>query len=71
MEGNKVMKSKYGNCSECGSSLIPVWFIEEEYIIRDGIMYETGRTRKAVDYLFCPNCLNEECVDESFDGPWR
>lgn len=57
------MKFKYGNCSECGSSLIPVWFIEEEY--------ETGRTRKAVDYLFCPNCLNKECVDDSFDGPWR
>ena len=65
------MESKYGECFECGSSLIPVWFIEKEYITKDGIMYETGRTRRAVDYLFCPNCFNKECVDDSFDGPWK
>ena len=65
------MESQYGNCSVCGSPLYPVWFTEEEYKVKDGIMYETGRKRKAVDYLVCCTCLNKVCVDDSFDGPWR
>ncbi len=63
--------NEYGCCCKCGHSLVPVWFTEEEYVTKDGIMCKTGRTRRAVDYLFCENCLHKECVDESFDKPWR
>lgn len=62
----------YGYCEKCGSALNPLWFIEEEYkITADGFWYKTGRTRRAVDYLECPNCFARYCVDDSFDGPWH
>lgn len=61
----------YGNCSKCSAPLEPVWFTEEEYKVENGIMYKTGRKRRAVDYLECPYCLHIETVDDSFDGPWR
>ena len=48
-----------------------VWFIDEEYKTMQGMMYKTGRKRQAVDYLVCPVCYKRECVDDSFDGPWR
>lgn len=63
--------NEYGCCCECGYPLVPVWFTEEEYVTKDGMMWKTGRTRRAVDYLLCENCLHKECVDESFDKPWR
>ena len=66
---------KYGNCKTCGAELNPVFFIEDE------IAYEgyggarhpvrTGRKRRAVDYLVCDICGKKECVDNTFDGPWR
>lgn len=64
------MLNKYGVCSRCKDNLIPIWFIEEEYRTEDGIMYKTGRKRRAVDYLECPTCLKKEFVDDSFDGAW-
>ena len=63
-------KNRYGVCPDCGCGLEPVWFIEEETIVRDGIEYHTGRQRKAVDVLRCPCCLRDVTVDDSFDGPW-
>ena len=65
------MESKYGNCLVCGFPLEPIWFTEKEYVTHNGIMCETGRTRRAVDFLVCSHCLHRECVDDSFDGPWR
>ena len=63
--------SKYGYCSECGAPLEPVWFTEEETKVVGGIMIHTGRTRRAVSHLECPDCFNKEAVDDSFDGPWH
>ncbi len=48
----------FGVC-DCGGSLIPVWFTEEETKVANGIMYKTGRVRKNF------------CVDDTFDGPWH
>lgn len=62
--------SKYGICSICNSDLIPIWFIDEERKTKAGITYKTGRKRKAVDYLECPNCGKKECIDDTFDGNW-
>lgn len=62
--------SIYGECCKCGTSLEPIWFIEEENKVEYGCMYKTGRKRRAVDYLICPYCLHKECVDDSFDGDW-
>ena len=60
----------YGLC-ECGGSLIPVWFTEEEYkVTQDGFQYRTGRKRRAVSHLVCEDCLKNFCVDDSFDGAW-
>lgn len=63
--------SRYGQCPECGADMEAVWFIDEEYKTMQGMMYKTGRKRQAVDYLVCPVCYKRECVDDSFDGPWR
>lgn len=60
----------YGGCSECGTPLEPVWFTEEEYKTVNGCIFKTGRKRRAVDYLVCPNCFHKEIVDNSFDGNW-
>lgn len=60
----------YGFCDRCGGTLIPVWFIEEETKIEHGNMYKTGRRRQACSHLVCGECLNNVCVDDSFDGPW-
>ena len=61
--------SYYGNC-ECGYSLHPVWFTEEETKIENGRMSYTGRERKAVSSLSCSYCLKNYPVDDSFDGEW-
>ena len=47
------------------------WFIEKEYEVIYGCEYPTGRTRRAVNCLYCPCCLKQYVVDDSFDGPWR
>lgn len=62
--------NRYGYCPECGGDLAPVHFIEEEYKICDGRLYKTGRKRWAVSHLVCTRCLKNQCVDDSFDGPW-
>ena len=62
--------NKYGLCTRCKIDLKPIWFIEEEYRTEDGIMYKTGRKRRAVGTLVCPICLKEYCVDDSFVGNW-
>lgn len=56
----------YGKC-DCGCDLKPVWFQETEY--RNNIA--TGRKRMAVSHLFCPDCLENYTVDDSFDEPWQ
>ena len=58
-------------CPKCGSIMIPVWFIEEEEKVVCGRRYKTGRKRMAVSHLECHNCFTKECVDESFDKPWK
>lgn len=57
----------YGECS-CGTSLIPVFFIEEE---RNRNNVKTGRKRRAISCLVCPTCLKNFCIDDSFDEKWR
>lgn len=58
-------------CRQCGSKMLPIWFIEEEERKLNGDTYKTGRKRKAVSHLECPNCFMRETVDDSFDEPWR
>ena len=65
------MLNKYGICKDCKTELQPVWFTQEEKKTENGIMWKTGRKRKAVDYLICPYCGRKECVDDSFDESWR
>lgn len=64
--------NRYGNCSRCGHALRPVFFTQEEELYNKslGMYMKTGRKRQAVDVLVCPECLAEECVDDSFDGEW-
>lgn len=62
--------TKYGECPKCGAFLEAVWFIEDEYKTLQGMLFKTGRKRRAVDFLVCPYCDHKECVDDSFDGPW-
>lgn len=51
------MEDKYGKCS-CGADLTPVWYTKEEYkTTPNGVMRPTGRVRRAVDHLICPNCF--------------
>lgn len=40
----------FGVC-DCGGSLIPVWFTEEETKVANGTMYKTGRVRRACSHL--------------------
>lgn len=51
--------------------MIPIWFTEEEEKVVCGCRYKTGRKRRAVSHLECPNCFTKKCVDESFDEPWK
>ena len=62
------MTEKYGNCAECGESLMATLFIDYE---RDDSGMLTGRQRIDVDYLFCPLCGEKYCVDDTFAQPWH
>lgn len=64
-------KYDYGECRRCGGKLVPVWFTEEEQVVIDGILCRTGRKRRACSHLTCTDCLANESVDDTFDGPWR
>lgn len=68
---NTNLKDLYPQCPKCDSVMQPIYFIDEEEIIRNGIRYKTGRTRKAVSHFECPICSDRECVDDSFDEPWH
>lgn len=59
--------SIYGVCSRCNYSLSPVYFREEE---RNKQNVLTGRVRKACSHLVCECCGKQECVDDTFDGPF-
>lgn len=67
-----MKKLDCGFCERCGTELEPVYFREEEsYIDEYGHLMRTGRTRRAVDYLVCPNCLKRYIVDGDFgNGEW-
>ena len=67
------MAGKFGSCSDCGSSLVPIYFEQEEerFDHHFGLYIKTGRKRTAVDVLVCPSCLKEECVDDSLDVEWH
>lgn len=60
----------FGVCPTCECALEPNYFVMEEEIVQNGMRFKTGRVKRAVDCLVCPNCLRIECVDDSFDGPW-
>ena len=62
---------RFGKCGKCGTQLFPVWFEEKEHKTQDGIMWYTGRKRRACSHLECPTCFKNYIVDDSFDGPWR
>lgn len=64
------MGKEYGLCEKCLEKLEAVYFIEEEYQVINGNLIKTGRKRRAVDYLICPDCLARYCVDDTFDEPW-
>lgn len=65
------MEVPYIECSRCGARMLPVWFEEEEEKVENGYRYKTKRKRKALSHLECPLCYKKECVDDSFDQPWR
>ena len=60
----------YPECPHCGNQMAPVYFTEEETKIKNGVLYKTGRKRRAVSHIECPICFKKECVDDTFDGPW-
>lgn len=64
------LDNKYGKCVNCNIEMKPIWFKEDEYVIKDGIRVRTGRTRSACSHLECPMCGKRECVDDSFDSSW-
>lgn len=63
-------KKTFGFC-ECGGSLLPAWFTEEEYATKGGIRWKTGRYRRACSHLECDACHRKVCVYDTFDGPWQ
>ena len=68
----KDMGKPYGLCEKCGAPLMPIWFTEHEHKVVNGIMTDTGRTRRAVSHLTCSlGCIRDYPVDDSFDEPWR
>lgn len=69
LEGLTVDNKHYGQC-ECGGTLHPIFFTEEETVVQHGVMCRTGRKRRAVSCLVCEECLRSYTVDDTFDGPW-
>lgn len=56
-------------CPVCGSPVLPVWFLEEEWDYKNNM--PTGRKRKAVDYLECTGCGRKKVVNADYlAGPW-
>ena len=65
-----MKKLNFGKCPYCNGELRPIWFIEEETVVRSGHLMKTGRKRQAVSHLICEDCLKQQIVDNSFDGEW-
>lgn len=63
----------FGKCPCCGAELEAIWFEEEEEVYEPPIKYirRTGRKRRNIAYLECPECWHKEAVDDSFAGEWR
>lgn len=72
MTNHTLNKPDCGYCDCCGNELEPVYFREEETYFDDfNRLIKTGRSRIAVDYLICPNCLERFIVDGDFgNGEW-
>lgn len=62
--------TNYGICEKCSAPLNPVWFKEDEVVIKNNTVIYTGRTKRSCDYLECIDCYRKYVVDDSFDGPW-
>lgn len=62
----------FGKCPHCGCDLEGIWFIEEEEIYDSGVKayYKTGRKRRNLSHLECPECWHREAVDDSFAQEW-
>lgn len=60
----------FGKCPHCGGRLIPIWFIDEETVVRYGHLVKTGRRRRAVSHLTCEVCMRNQVIDDSYDGDW-
>ena len=48
----------FGKCPRCGTELEAIWFEEEEEVYEPSIKYirRTGRKRRNIAYLECPEC---------------
>ena len=59
----------FGYCPKCAddNKLIPIYFIEHEYIKGK----KTGRIRRAVSHLECAVCGRSFTIDDSFDALWH
>lgn len=69
MNKKEETKNILETCPVCGGTIIPIWYLEEEYTKN---MIPTGRKRKAVDYLECTGCGKRKCVDSEYlAGPWQ
>lgn len=68
-----LYRSDYPKCKHCDCTMEPIWFEEKELRRNsyDGQLYPTGRKRIACSHFTCPECLRNECADNSFDGPWH
>lgn len=62
------MNSGFGICDRCKTPLEADWFIDKEFYPNSNTL--TGRTRLAVNFLYCPCCGEKYPVDDSFDGNW-
>lgn len=59
----------FGTCDKRGAQLTADWFIDEEFYPNSNTL--TGRTRLAVNFLYCPCCGEKYLVDDTFDGEWH
>jgi hypothetical protein len=62
------MNTDYGACDICGTPLQVAWFIDKEFYPNSNT--PTGRTKFAIDFLYCPYCGKQIIVDDSFDKNW-
>ena len=65
-----MRKVNFGKCPYCNGNLKPIWFKKKKKVVRSGHLMKTGRKRQAVSYLICEDCLEQQIVDDSFDGEW-